>query len=205
MPLIQRAGTVDVSPEPGANATMTADQSRRLDNALRLLMWTGALAIWLVPLVAKQFTDEVQWSTFDHIVWAFMLAIPATIIDLVSRMTGNWAYRGAVVIALGTSFVITWANLAVGIVGNEENPVNLIFFGVVAIALLGSPLVGFKAARLRWVFYLTAAAQALSALLALQAEPFVLVFCGVTTALWLTAATLFGRAARDEAATVKAD
>ena len=192
MPLIQRAGTVDVSPEPGANATMTADQSRRLDNALRLLMWTGALAIWLVPLVAKQFTDEVQWSTFDHIVWAFMLAIPATIIDLVSRMTGNWAYRGAVVIALGTSFVITWANLAVGIVGNEENPVNLIFFGVVAIALLGSPLVGFKAARLRWVFYLTAAAQAL-------------VFCGVTTALWLTAATLFGRAARDEAATVKAD
>lgn len=205
MPLIQRAGTVDVSPEPGANATMTADQSRRLDNALRLLMWTGALAIWLVPLVAKQFTDEVQWSTFDHIVWAFMLAIPATIIDLVSRMTGNWAYRGAVVIALGTSFVITWANLAVGIVGNEENPVNLIFFGVVAIALLGSPLVGFKAARLRWVFYLTAAAQALSALVALQAEPFVLVFCGVTTALWLTAATLFGRAARDEAATVKAD
>ena len=205
MPLIQRAGTVDVSPEPGANATMTADQSRRLDNALRLLMWTGALAIWLVPLVAKQFTDEVQWSTFDHIVWAFMLAIPATIIDLVSRMTGNWAYRGAVVIALGTSFVITWANLAVGIVGNEENPVNLIFFGVVAIALLGSPLVGFKAARLRWVFYLTAAAQALSALVALRAEPFVLVFCGVTTALWLTAATLFGRAARDEAATVKAD
>lgn len=205
MPLIQRGGTVDVSPEPGANATMTADQSRRLDNALRLLMWTGALAIWLVPLVAKQFTDEVQWSTFDHIVWAFMLAIPATIIDLVSRMTGNWAYRGAVVIALGTSFVITWANLAVGIVGNEENPVNLIFFGVVAIALLGSPLVGFKAARLRWVFYLTAAAQALSALVALQAEPFVLVFCGVTTALWLTAATLFGRAARDEAATVKAD
>ena len=205
MPLIQRAGTVDVSPEPGANATMTADQSRRLDNALRLLMWTGALAIWLVPLVAKQFTDEVQWSTFDHIVWAFMLAIPATIIDLVSRMTGNWAYRGAVVIALGTSFVITWANLAVGIVGNEENPVNLIFFGVVAIALLGSPLVGFKAARLRWVFYLTAAAQALSALVALQAEPFVLVFCGVTTALWLTAATLFGRAARGEAATVKAD
>lgn len=205
MPLTEAAGTVDVSPEPGANATMTADPSRRLDTILRLLMWAGVLAVWLLPLIAKQFTDEVQWTTFDHVVWAFMLAIPAGIVDLVSRMTPNWFYRGGVIIALGTSFVITWANLAVGIVGNEENPTNLIFFGVVAIAMLGSPLVGFKAARLRWVFYLTAAAQALTALVALQAEPFVLVFCAVTTALWLTAATLFGRAAKDEAATVKAD
>ena len=172
---------------------------RRLDNTLRLLMWGGLLAIWLLPFIAKQFTDEVQWTTSDHVFWALMLAIPGGIVDLVSRMTPNWFYRGGVILALGTAFVITWANLAVGIVGNEDNPVNLIFFGVVAIAMLGSPLVGFKASRLRWVFYLTAAAQALSAVTALQAEPFVLVFCGVTTALWLSAATLFSRAARDEA------
>lgn len=178
---------------------MTADPSRRLDNALRLLMWTGLLGLWLLPIIAKQFTDEVQWSWMDHLFWAFLLGIPGLLVDIVSRMTPNWFYRGGVIIALATSFVITWANLAVGIVGNEENPVNLIFFGVVAIAMLGSPLVGFKAPRLRGVFYLTAAAQALSALVALQAEPFVLVFCGVTTALWLTAATLFGQAAKDEA------
>lgn len=204
MPLIETGGTVDVSPEPGANATMTADPSRRLDNALRLLMWGGVLAIWLLPLIAKQFTDEVQWTTFDHIVWAIMLVIPAGIIEVVSRLTRNWFYRGGVVIALATAFVITWANLAVGIVGNEENPINLVFFGVVAIAMIGAPLVGFRAARLRWVLYLTAAAQALTALTALQAEPFVLVFCGVTTALWLTAATLFGRAAKDETSFVPA-
>ena len=203
MPLIQRAGRLDVSPEPGANATMTADPSRRLDNALRLLMWTGLLGLWLLPIIAKQFTDEVQWSWMDHLFWAFLLGIPGLLVDIVSRMTPNWFYRGGVIIALATSFVITWANLAVGIVGNEENPINLIFFGVVAIAMLGSPLVGFKAVRLRWVFYLTAAAQALSALVALQAEPFVLVFCGVTTALWLTAATLFGQAAKAEAVPIE--
>lgn len=198
MPLTEAAGTVDVSPEPGANATMTAP-SNRLDNVLRLLMWSGLLGLWLLPIIAKQFTDEVQWTTMDHLFWFFLLGIPGLFVDIVSRMTTNWFYRGGVVIGLATSFVITWANLAVGIVGNEENPVNLIFFGVVAIAMLGSPLVGFKAARLRWVFYLAAAAQALTALVALQAEPFVLVFCGVTTALWLTAATLFGQAAKDEA------
>ena len=200
MPLIQRAGTVDVSPEPGANATMTADQSRRLDNALRLLMWAGVLALWLLPLIAKQFTDEVQWTTFDHIVWAVMLAVPAGIVEIVSRLTSSWAYRGGMVIALGTAFVITWANLAVGIVGNEDDPINLVFFAVVGIAALGAPLAGFRAARLRWVFYATALAQAATALIALQAEPFVIVFCGIATALWLSAATLFGRAARDAAA-----
>jgi hypothetical protein len=173
-------------------------QPRRLDNALRLLMWGGLLALWLLPLIAKQFTDEVQWTTFDHIAWAVMLGVPGLIVDLVSRLTTNWFYRGGVIITLATAFLITWANLAVGIVGNEDNPINLVFFGVVGIAVLGAPLVAFKAARLRWVLHLTAAAQALSALIALQAEPFVLVFCGVTTALWLTAAVLFGKAARDQ-------
>lgn len=170
---------------------------RRLDNRLRLLMWGVLFALWLVPLIAKQFTDEVQWTTFDHIAWAVMLGVPGALVDLASRLTGNWAYRFGVIIALGTAFVITWANLAVGIVGNENNPINLIFFGVILVALIGAPLVGFKAARMRWVMFATAAAQVLSGLVALQAEAFVLVFCGVATALWLTSATLFGRAARN--------
>ena len=170
--------------------------TRRLDPILRLLMWSGLLGLWLLPLIAKQFTDEVQWSTMDHVFWFFMLAIPGAVIEVVSRLTSNWSYRGGVGIALA----IAWANLAVGIVGNEDNPINLVFFGVVAIAVFGSILVGFKASRMRWVFLATAAAQALSALVALQAEPFVWVFCGITSALWLAAATLFGRAA--EAQTV---
>jgi len=47
--------------------------------------------------------------------------------------------------------------------------------------------------------YATATAQVLSGLVELQAEAFVLVFCGVATALWLTSAALFSRAARDQA------
>ena len=77
--------------------------------------------------------------------------MPGAIVDLTSRLTGDWAYRFGIIIALGTAFVITWANLAVGIVGNEDNPLNLIFFGVILVALIGAPLVGFKAARMRWV------------------------------------------------------
>ncbi|MBN8551789.1 MAG: hypothetical protein J0L52_02695 [Caulobacterales bacterium] len=176
----------------------TPVQPRRLDTILRLVMWGGLLAIWLLPLIAKQFTDEVQWTTSDHVFWAIMLIVPGAIVELTSRLTGSWAYRGGVIIALGTAFVITWANLAVGIVGDEDNPINLIFFGVIGVALIGAPLVGFKASRMRWVLMATAAAQVLSGLVALQAEAFVLVFCGVATALWLTSAALFGKAARGQ-------
>jgi hypothetical protein len=183
---------------------MTADiQPRRLDNILRLIMWCGLLALWLVPLIAKQFTDEVQWTTFDHVAWAVMLAVPGTLVDLASRRTGNWAYRFGVILALGTAFVTTWANLAVGIVGivgNEDNPINLVFFGVILVALIGAPLVGFKATQMRWVMIATAVAQVLSGLVALQAEAFVLVFCGIATALWLTSAALFAKAAKDQTA-----
>ena len=179
--------------------TMTDDKGRRLDNSVRLLMWGGLLALWLLPIVARQFTDEVQWTTGDHVFWLMLLAIPGLVLEVVSRLTRDWFYRFGVAIALGTAFVITWANLAVGIVGNEENPTNLVFFMVVLIPMIGAPLVGFQAARMRWVLMLTAAAQAVTALTDFQAEPFVLVFCGVTTALWLISAWLFGRAARAEA------
>lgn len=179
--------------------TMTNDKGRRLDSGVRLLMWGGLLALWLAPFVAKQFTDEVQWTTSDHVFWLILLGVPGVVLEIVSRLTRDWSYRFAVAIALATAFAITWANLAVGIVGDEDNGINLIFFGVVGIALIGAPLVGFRASRMRWVMTVTALAQALTALVALQAEAFVFVFCGVTTALWLTSAWLFGRAARGPA------
>lgn len=168
---------------------------RRLDNRLRLLMWSGLFVLWLLPFIAARLSVEVQWTAFDHLAWGVMLTVPGAIVDLVSRLTTNWAYRGGVILALGTAFVITWANLAVGIVGDEGNPLNLVFFGVIAVAVMGAPLVRFRAASLERVFYVTAATQALSGLVALRAEPFVLVFCGVMTALWLAAAALFGQAA----------
>lgn len=176
--------------------TMT---TRRLDDRLRLLMWGGLLALWLAPLIAKHFSDDVQWTTMDHIAAFFLLATPGALLEIVSRLTTNWSYRFGFALALATAFVITWANLAVGIVGDEDNRLNLVFYLVVAMALIGAPAVGFRASRMAVLMTVVAAAQALTALTALRTEPFVLVFCGVTTGLWLVAARLFARAAREGA------
>lgn len=47
---------------------------------------------------------------------------------------GRTAYRIAAAVALGASFLQVWMNLAVGIVGREDNPVNLGFSLVVVTA-----------------------------------------------------------------------
>ena len=39
-------------------------------------------------------------------------------------MTGNSAYRAAVGVAIAAAFILVWMNLAVGIIGSEDNPAN---------------------------------------------------------------------------------
>jgi hypothetical protein len=58
--------------------------------------------------------------------------------ELAVRTTGNIAYRAAVGVALAAAFMLFWSNLAVGIIGNEDNPANLMYFGVVAVGFVGA-------------------------------------------------------------------
>ncbi len=71
----------------------------------------------LVPLIAMQFTSEVNWTLFDFIVAAFLLFIAAMAVGLIIRKVKDKTYRiifSAVVLAL---FLLIWAEIAVGIFG----------------------------------------------------------------------------------------
>ncbi|TGX52851.1 hypothetical protein E5A73_14575 [Sphingomonas gei] len=52
--------------------------------------------------------------------------------------SGNWSYRAGAALALFNALVIGWMNLAVGIAGDEDNPVNLSFFMLVVVAAVGA-------------------------------------------------------------------
>ncbi|RYD85396.1 MAG: hypothetical protein EOP61_38920 [Sphingomonadales bacterium] len=52
-----------------------------------------------------------------------------------TRTTPQGAYWAGVAIAVFVSLFQIWINLAAGIVGNEENPANQGFFGVVVAAM----------------------------------------------------------------------
>jgi hypothetical protein len=111
----------------------------------RLVGWGTAGALLLLPLVAMQFTPEVNWTLSDFIFAGVMFGIVGGTFELAVRASGNASYRLGAAIALVTAFLLVWINLAVGIIGNEDNPLNLMFFGVIAAALVGSVVARFKA------------------------------------------------------------
>lgn len=164
---------------------------------VRGLVWGGAAVLLLLPLVAMQFTTEVKWTGFDFLAMGVMLLALCTAYEIAARVARSNAYMLAAGIAAGACFLMVWANLAVGIIGNEDNPVNTLFFAVVALAVSGALLALFRASRMVWVMVAVAAAQVGVAIYVwLAGYGHVFVFTGVMCALWLTSARLFHKAAR---------
>lgn len=176
---------------------MKTDKDARLTRLLRTAVWGGAVFAFLVPVVAK-LTLNIPWTTFDFIAWAVMLLVAAGVCEFALRMSGRLAYRAGVIVAVGTSFLITWSNLAVGIIGDENNPLNQIFFGVIAIAVVGAVFARFRAKGMAIAMAVTAAAQFGTGFIALMDEQIVFGIVTVFALGWLLAAGLFREAARAE-------
>ncbi|MEG4281348.1 hypothetical protein QUA62_28380 [Microcoleus sp. MON1_C1] len=127
----------------------------------------GTAFILLMPLLAMLFTDQVAWDLIDFIVAGTLIFGTGLAYELVARKGGTMAYRVAVGIALATAFLLVWMNLAVGIIGSEDNPVNLMYFGVVAIGILGATIARLRPRGMARTLFATALAQALVPVIAL--------------------------------------
>jgi hypothetical protein len=115
----------------------------------RVAMWGGAAALLALPAIAMAFfpTAGVDWSGSDFVLMGVMLFIACTAVEVGAHMADNFPYLGGVIFAVATGFVTVWANLAVGMIGDEGNPANLAFLGVLALAVV----------QLRWRSYEVAA------------------------------------------------
>ena len=129
----------------------------------------GTVLLLIVPLVAMQFSDEVDWSIIDFIIAGALLFGTGTLFVLVMRAPENIIYKCAMVLTIGTTFLLIWANLAVGLIGSGPNPGNLMYIGVLAVLIVGIYLSRFKAAGLERAMFATALALALVAAIALLA------------------------------------
>lgn len=106
------------------------------------------------------------------------------------------SYLKASLIGVGTALLMIVANGAVGIVGNEENPVNRLFSGVVLIGAAGALLVRFRPRGMAWVMYaMVAALVGVSAYLAVTGQGLVPGVVAVFGAAWVIAGRLFSRVA----------
>lgn len=165
-------------------------------NPWREVVWGAAGALLLLPLVAMQFTREVNWSPADFVVFGGMLLAACGSYDLATWLSGHALYRAGAAVALATAFLLVWVNLAVGIIGAENNPANLVYAGVLGVAIAGALMARWRPSGMRRALQATAAAQALASVLALAAGETVAAGWSLLFALpWLASAWLFGRAA----------
>jgi vacuolar-type H+-ATPase subunit I/STV1 len=125
----------------------------------RILGWGGAVVLILTPLVAMQFTKEVDWDETDFIVAAIIFGIMGGLIEFAVRLSANWYFRLGSLFAVLAGFMVIWSNLAVGMIGNEDNPVNLWFGLVLLIAITGSIASRFRSSILPQAMFIAGIVQ----------------------------------------------
>lgn len=137
----------------------------REKNIIRIALAT--VCVLLIPLVAMQFTDKVAWTLFDFIFAGALLFGTGLTYELIARRVGTAAYRIAVGIALIAAFLLVWVNGAVGIIGNEDNPANLLYGGVLFVGLIGAAIARLKPHGMAHTLFAMALAQMLVPIIAL--------------------------------------
>jgi hypothetical protein len=176
----------------------------RLWNGLRIAGWGGAAVLLLLPLVAMQYTPEVDWSLSDFIVMGALLGGSGLVLELATRGASSLAYRFGVTVAVAAAFLLVWVNLAVGFLGDEGNPANLMFLGVIAVAIAGALMARSRPIAMARAMLAAAAAQVLAGAIGFglgwatpggQGVYEVVMGTGLFTGLWLLSAWLFRKAA----------
>jgi hypothetical protein len=134
---------------------------------IRVLMWSVSACLLVLPAVAMMFTDEVSWNHVDFIVFALMLSMVCGCLEIVLRRSLSQNYLAGFAVALLASFLLIWVNLAVGIVGNEGNPVNLWFYAAPCVGVAWSFAARFRAGGMAQAMIAAAIVQAVVAIVVL--------------------------------------
>ncbi len=134
-------------------------------NIIRIALVTALLL--MIPLVAMQFTNEVVWKLGDFIVAGALLFGAGLTYELIARKMGSNTYKPAIGLAVATGLILVWANLAVGLIGSEDNPANLLYGAVLAVGIIGAFIARFKPSGMARTLFATAFTQALVPLFAL--------------------------------------
>jgi hypothetical protein len=115
------------------------------------------------------------------------------------------AYRFAIGLALATGLFLVWGVAAMGVIGAEGDPFDSLYFGVLAVGLVGGLIARFQPRGMVRALLAMAVAQALVTVIALmvgkQESPVssvaeIVGLNGFYIALFLGSAWLFSRAAR---------
>lgn len=94
--------------EPNADPRVVASRWR----------WTYAIFAFLLlatPLVAMQFTGEVNWGAGDFAIFGAMLAGLGLLLEVAARIGKTTQGRATLMFGAVLAFLLLWAELAVGL------------------------------------------------------------------------------------------
>ena len=156
-----------------SRATMVAGSlgggGRRVSRR-RIAAWGIAALVLLIPLIAMQFTEEVAWSAADFVFAGVLMLGVGVAFEIAVRQSGDPDYRWAVGMSLAAGLLMIWVNGAVGIIGSEDNDANLMYYGVLAVGLVGAIVARFRPRGMALALFATAFAQVAVAVVAWVAE-----------------------------------
>jgi hypothetical protein len=165
---------------------MTAASSRRLFNPWRIGGWGLIATLLTLPAILR-----FPWTASDFVIMGILLGSVGLGIEFLVRQPGTLLSRlGGIVVVL-TAFLTVWVNLAVGMIGSEDNPYNLLFLGLLGLVLAGAIRVRLVARGMFRLTLFAAAAQAAIGLGGLGTDLRGAIFSTAFAFLWLFSAALF--------------
>lgn len=127
----------------------------------------GTAFLLSIPFIAMQFTSEVNWSAGDFIIMGALLFIIGASYVVATRYIKDFVNRIAIAVALGSTLLLVWANLAVGLIGGGAHAGNLMYMGVVAVGVIGTIIFRFSTTGMERTLYAMAISLVLVAVIAL--------------------------------------
>lgn len=100
----------------------------------RIAAWGVAALLLLLPLIAMQFTDEVNWSASDFVFAGVLLFSSLGAYEVAARKTGNTTYRAGAGLAIAATFLLIWSNAALHI---TDSVADAMYYGVAIIGIIG--------------------------------------------------------------------
>jgi hypothetical protein len=124
--------------------------------------------VLLIPAAAMLFNLKGwAWSGFDFVIFWLLIAGAVFVYRLVSNKIPNRTYSVATGLAVIAGFVLLWVNAAVGLIGSDDNPANLLYGGVLLIGGIGAALARLEPLGMARALFAMALAQFLVPVVAL--------------------------------------
>lgn len=96
---------------------MNTNEKLKTGNKRILLLFAALIGILSIPLIAMQFTNEVNWTVSDFLIMGILLFGTVSLIEIIIRNVKTIKARIVFCTVVLVLFILIWVELAVGIFG----------------------------------------------------------------------------------------